>query len=124
MEVVPNESKMRMGYKGEGGGVRIVSGYRQVPRGLLHCPHPLDVRKGSAVRRIVYSTDNLGAATVECEDGSTILLDAVVSTIPLGVLKDSIIDFNPALPTTKIGAIERLSLKIQNEVALVYNEPF
>lgn len=54
----------------------------------------------------------------------TIPANVVVSTIPLGVLKHSSIDFEPALPTRKIGAIERIGMRILNKVALVYNEPF
>ncbi|KAL5347097.1 hypothetical protein ACLOAV_008240 [Pseudogymnoascus australis] len=112
------------GNEWEGKHTQIVGGYQQVPRGLLHCPHPLNVRKRSAVKRIAYSPDQSGAATIDCEDGSTVEADIVVSTIPLGVLKDSSINFEPALPDWKTGAIERLGFGVLNKVALVYKEPF
>ncbi|OBT76215.1 hypothetical protein VF21_05016 [Pseudogymnoascus sp. 05NY08] len=112
------------GNEWEGKHTQIVGGYQQVPRGLLHCPYPLNVRKRSAVKRIAYSPDQSGAATIDCEDGSTVEADIVVSTIPLGVLKDSSINFEPALPEWKTGAIERLGFGVLNKVALVYKEPF
>jgi lysine-specific histone demethylase 1 len=112
------------GNEWEGKHTQIVGGYQQVPRGLLHCPNPLNVQKRSAVKQIAYSPDGSGAATIDCEDGSTVQADIVVSTIPLGVLKDSSVSFEPALPEWKTGAIERLGFGILNKVALVYKEPF
>lgn len=112
------------GNEWEGKHTQIVGGYQQVPRGLLHCPHPLHVLKKNAVKQITYSPDNSGSSTIYCEDGSTVLADAIVSTIPLGVLKDETVNFEPALPTWKTGAIERLGFGILNKVALIYKEPF
>ncbi|OBT60459.1 hypothetical protein VE03_10123 [Pseudogymnoascus sp. 23342-1-I1] len=104
--------------------VSILGANIEVPFGLLYRPCPLNVRK-KTVRKILYAAPGKpSGATIECEDGSTVQADVVVSTIPLGVLKDSSINFEPPLPEWKIGAIQRLGVKNYNNVALVYKEPF
>jgi hypothetical protein len=113
------------GNEWEGKHTMVIGGYQQVPRGLLHCPQPLNVRKKSIVKRISYRIGDLtGPSSVECEDGCIIDADYIVSTIPLGVLKQKQINFEPALPDWKTGAIERLGFGILNKVILAYEEPF
>lgn len=112
------------GNEWEGKHSMIVGGYQSVPRGLMLCPTPLDVRRRSPVKRIQYSPDSSGRATVECEDGSSIEADYVVSTIPLGVLKHGNVAFDPPLPPWKTDAISRLGYGVLNKVILVYKEPF
>ncbi|KAF9879806.1 flavin containing amine oxidoreductase [Colletotrichum karsti] len=112
------------GNEWEGKHTMIVGGYQSVPRGLLHCPTPLDVRTKSAVKKITYDTQENGRATVECDDGTTIEADYVVSTIPLGVLKQGNIQFDPPLPEWKTDAIDRIGYGVLNKVVLVYDEPF
>jgi hypothetical protein len=44
------------------------------------------VRKRSNVKRIAYAPENNGSPSrIECEDGTIVDADYVVSTIPLGV---------------------------------------
>jgi monoamine oxidase len=112
------------GNEWEGKHSQIIGGYQQVPRGLLHCPQPLNVRKKSAVKRIIYASDAFGSAKIECEDGSHVDADVVVSTIPLGILKTNDVIFEPELPGWKTGAIERLGFGILNKVVLIYKTPF
>jgi lysine-specific histone demethylase 1 len=112
------------GYEWEGKHSMIIGGYQTVPQGLSLFPTPLNIRKKSPVTRIKYSPDNSGPATVECEDGSSIEADYVVSTIPLGVLKHRSVEFDPPLPPRKSGAIERLGYGVLNKVILVYKEAF
>ncbi|KAF6813328.1 flavin containing amine oxidoreductase [Colletotrichum sojae] len=112
------------GNEWEGKHTMIVGGYQSVPRGLLHCPTPLDVRIKSAVKKITYETQQRGRATVECEDGTTFDADYVVSTIPLGVLKQNKIEFDPPLPDWKTEAITRIGYGVLNKVVLVYDQPF
>ncbi|KAF5526917.1 Lysine-specific histone demethylase 1A [Colletotrichum aenigma] len=108
----------------EGDHTMIVGGYQSVPRGLLHCPTPLDVRTKSPVDKIVYSLEVNGRATVHCEDGETVEADYVISTIPLGVLKQGNVTFEPPLPEWKSEAINRIGYGVLNKVVLVYEEPF
>jgi len=112
------------GNEWEGKHSMIVGGYQSVPRGLMLCPTPLDVRRRSPVTKVKYSPDNSGRATVECEDGFSIEADYVVSTIPLGVLKHGSVAFDPPLPSWKTDAISRLGFGVLNKVILVYNQPF
>ncbi|KAI8233036.1 Vacuolar protein sorting-associated protein [Colletotrichum sp. SAR 10_99] len=108
----------------EGDHTMIVGGYQSVPRGLLHCPTSLDVRTKSPVDKIVYSLEENGRATVHCEDGETVEADYVISTIPLGVLKQGNVTFEPPLPERKSEAINRIGYGVLNKVVLVYEEPF
>lgn len=113
------------GNEWEGKHTQIIGGYQQVPRGLLHCPQPLNVRKKSVVKRITYSPGGSSTTSkIECEDGQVVEADYVVSTIPLGVLKEGSINFEPALPNWKTGAIKRLGFGILNKVILVYKQAF
>ncbi|RKF53253.1 Lysine-specific histone demethylase 1A [Erysiphe neolycopersici] len=115
------------GNEWEGKHTMVTGGYQQVPRGLFKCPQPLTIRKNSKVRRIVYDdrpfdSNNL-KSRIECQDG-VIEADCIVSTIPLGVLKQQNIQFEPDLPEWKKGAIQRIGYGVLNKIILVYNEVF
>lgn len=113
------------GNEWEGRHSMVVGGYQQVPRGLLNCPRPLNVRKKSPVSRITYSSQDDGSiARIECEDGQVIEADYVVSSIPLGVLKQRNVIFEPALPDWKEGVISRIGYGVLNKIVLVYPEAF
>ncbi|KAI1082971.1 flavin-containing amine oxidoreductase-domain containing protein [Whalleya microplaca] len=112
------------GNEWEGKHTMVVGGYQQVPWGLANSPSTLDVRKDTVVKKVFYQPDKSGAARVECEDGSAIEADYVVSTIPLGVLKHGSVEFEPPLPSSKTGAISRLGYGILNKIILVYSEAF
>jgi monoamine oxidase len=113
------------GNEWEGKHTMVTGGYQQVPRGLLNCPQPLTVRKKSNVKRIAYTPENNGSLSrIECEDGTIVDADYIVSTIPLGVLKQHSIQFEPALPDWKMGPIQRIGFGILNKVVLVYEEAF
>lgn len=112
------------GNEWEGKHTMVIGGYQSVPWGLASMPSRLDIRKNAAVKRVFYSPDRSGAARVECEDGTAINADYVVSTIPLGVLKHGNVEFDPPLPSSKAGAIGRLGYGILNKIILVYSEAF
>ena len=56
--------------------------------------------------------------------GRTASLDAVIITVPLGVLKAGTIKFSPALPDWKTAAINRLGMGTLDKLYLRYNEVF
>ncbi|KAI1765327.1 vacuolar protein sorting 33A-like protein [Hypoxylon sp. FL1150] len=112
------------GNEWEGKHTMVIGGYQSVPWGLANMPSRLDIRRNAAVKRVFYSPDRSGSARVECEDGTTVNADYVVSTIPLGVLKHGNVEFNPPLPSSKAGAIGRLGYGILNKIILVYSEAF
>ena len=100
----------------EGEHAEIVGGYMQVPRAIWQHPTRLDVRTRKVVRRVTYSPDGQGSASVECEDGHVLNADHVIVTAPLGVLKEGSIQFEPPLPEWKTGAIDRLGFGLLNKV--------
>ncbi|CAD6453675.1 63333da9-16e2-43e3-bf03-b0f0b507a7aa [Sclerotinia trifoliorum] len=113
------------GNEWEGKHTMVTGGYQQVPRGLLNFPRLLDVKKRSAVERIVYNPHpTIASSRIDCENGESIEADYIVSTIPLGVLKQNKIEFEPELPSWKTGAIQRIGYGILNKIILVYKEPF
>ncbi|KAF2088251.1 hypothetical protein K490DRAFT_40273 [Saccharata proteae CBS 121410] len=110
-----------IGNEFEGQHCQVIGGYQQVPRGLWQCPNQLDVRFNTPIKGVRYAN---GQHNVECANGEVIEADEVVMTIPLGVLKESHIYFDPPLPEWKTGAIGRLGFGLLNKVVLVYDTPF
>ncbi|MCJ1361205.1 hypothetical protein MMC16_000303 [Acarospora aff. strigata] len=115
-----------MGNEFEGEHAQIIGGYLQVPRALWQSPSKLDVRTRRVVNRISYNDDTLDGESgkIYCDNGETIEADQIVLTLPLGVLKSNRIRFDPALPSWKAGAIERLGFGTLNKVILVYEKAF
>ena len=109
----------------EGEHSQVIGGYQQVPRGLWRSPTTLDVRTQTVVKEIHYNPqDEAGKGTILCEDGEVIEAEKIIVTVPLGVLKNSAIQFTPPLPTSKQGAIDRLGFGLLNKIILVYDKPF
>lgn len=112
------------GNEWEGKHTMVVGGIQTVPLGLAIAPSRLDIRKSTAVKKVSYDPEGIAGTLVECEDGSVIEADYVVSTIPLGVLKHGSVEFQPALPKLKEEAIGRLGFGILNKIILVYDHAF
>lgn len=113
------------GNEWEGKHTMVVGGYQSVARGLSMLPTPLNIRHKAPVKRITYTTEAAtGPARIELEDGQSVEADYVVNTIPLGVLKQGGVDFQPPLPSWKTDAIERLGFGVLNKVILVYKDAF
>lgn len=116
---------MDAGNEWEGRHTMVVGGYQGVARGLLLCPTKLDLTTRFAAKKIKYHADGFaGPATIQSEDGATVEADAVVCTVPLGVLKQGSIAFDPPLPSWKTGVVERLGFGVLNKVVLVYEKVF
>ena len=62
-----------------------------------------------------------GFASISTTDNSTFTADYVISTIPLGVLKHRMIDFNPRLPKWKQDAIDGHYVGALTGIFLKYN---
>ncbi|XP_020600317.1 lysine-specific histone demethylase 1 homolog 2 [Phalaenopsis equestris] len=52
--------------------------------------------------------------------GQVFRADMVLCTVPLGVLKNDSIKFDPELPSPKLGAIKRLGFGLLNKVAMLF----
>ncbi len=101
----------------DGDDLLFPDGYDAIVRGLAE---GLDVRLSCPVQVIRHS----GARVVVETETGTIDADAVVVTLPLGVLKRGSVTFDPPLPPSKQRAIERLGMGLLDKVALRFAEPF
>ena len=94
------------------------------PRGYDELPSRvgagLDVRLGHMVTHVTRSD---AGVVVRTEDGEFIA-DRVVVTVPLGVLKAGSIIFEPALPDSVAGPIDRLGMGVFNKIFLQFPERF
>ncbi|MEH6343570.1 MAG: FAD-dependent oxidoreductase [Bermanella sp.] len=75
----------------------------------------VDVRLNSVVTSIDYTQEGVVITT---SDKRTFSADAVLITVPLGVLKKDIIKFSPALPTEKQIAVDAIGVGVLNKVYL------
>lgn len=75
---------------------------------------------GKTVKRIQYGDGGVRVDTAdESFDG-----DMVLCTVPLGVLKRSMIAFEPPLPKYKLDAIQRLGFGLLNKVVMLFPRVF
>ena len=81
----------------------------------------IDVRLGVEVDDVSVSADGVAVRAV---DGATERGSHAVVTVPLGVLKQGSLCFDPALPADRIAAIERLGFGHYEKVALRFDHPF
>jgi polyamine oxidase len=80
----------------------------------------LDVQLKTIVSRVEYDARGVRAMT----NHGALEADRAIITLPLGVLKSGDVEFAPALPATKLAAIERLEMGLLNKVVLRYAERF
>ncbi len=100
-----------------GGDAMIEGGYAQVPEVLAA---GLEVRLGMPVTTVTWAT---GGATVQTT-AETFAADAVIVTVPLGVLQAGDIAFEPALPAVHQRAVNSLGMGVLNKVFLQFDEVF
>lgn len=81
----------------------------------------LDIRRGQVVTHIEHGEDG---ALVRTRDGGVFESDALVCTLPLGVLKQGDVRFDPPLPAEHRGAIARLQMGTLDKVVLRYPQAF
>ena len=101
-----------------GGDVVFPGGYDQIVDVLAE---GLDIRLGQAVGRISHTVDG---ATVETETGHVFEAARVIVTVPLGVLKEDVIVFDPVLPDEILRAVDALAMGDLNRTCLLFDEPF
>jgi len=80
----------------------------------------LNVRLNSVVTHIRHNRSGVKVRTTDDEFRA----DAVIVTLPLGVLKAGAVKFEPALPRPKRDAIKRLGIGCLAKLALFYDKPF
>jgi monoamine oxidase len=92
-------------------------GYAAVPEVLAK---GLDIRLSEPVESVTCREDG---AVVETDKGRH-EADAVIVTLPLGILKRGQVAFQPDLPANKLAAIDRLGIGVLNKVAVKFPEVF
>ena len=100
-----------------GGNHVVAGGYVTLVEALAD---GLDVRLGEPVTGIHHGPDGVAVTTASGEHRGS---HAIV-TVPLGVLKAGAIEFDPPLPASKRGAIERLDMGNLEKVVLRFETPF
>lgn len=83
----------------------------------------LDVRLGHVVRAIEYA-GTVGDPVAVVTDRGRFEGDAVICTLPLGVLKAGTVEFTPPLPAAKVQAIARLGMGSLTKVVLHFDQVF
>lgn len=58
------------------------------------------------------------------DDGTELVADAAIMTVPLGILKANLITFEPKLPDWKTDAISDLGMGNENKIALRFDDVF
>jgi monoamine oxidase len=107
------------GYSVYGVGDSIISGgYQQVAERLAD---GLEIQYNCTVTEINYGGD---AAVTANTSGGDYSADAVIVTVPLGVLKAGTLAFNPPLPPSKLAAIDALGFGALAKVFLTFDAPF
>lgn len=103
----------------EFGGEEVIfpGGYNQITDGLAN---GLDIRLRTVVNTVRYGVDGVEVET----SAGVFVADKAVVTLPLGVLKQASVKFEPPLPETKQAAIDRLAMGVLNKVYLKFPEAF
>lgn len=92
-------------------------GYDQIP---AYLSTGLNVLLGRRVSSIAYSTSGVTITA----NGDVIAGTRVVVTLPLGVLQKGEIAFTPALPATKLDAINSLRMAVLDKIGLQFPSRF
>ncbi|WP_051021051.1 FAD-dependent oxidoreductase [Synechococcus sp. PCC 6312] len=105
----------------DGGDVLFPQGYAQIVQVLAQKPTPLSVE----FRQIVQAIDYSNPQSVQIRtDRQGFQANAVLITVPLGVLKKGSIRFTPPLPKTKEAAIQRLGMGVLNKAYFRFPQAF
>lgn len=101
-----------------GGSDRLFpAGYGQVPIALAN---GLDVRLSQRVTDVLWT----GTSAVVKAEQATFDADAVIVTLPIGVLKTNDVTFEPGLPSRKRRAIAAMGVGVANKVVMRFSVPF
>jgi len=122
------------GFAFTGSHLTVRNGYSCVPVALSE---GLDIKLNTAVRQVRYGKEGCEVTTSNARNSTnpvTYKADAVLCTLPLGVLKQAIasnqagspnvVSFNPPLPSWKTEAVERLGYGNLNKVVLCFDRIF
>ena len=101
----------------KGDDVLFPEGYAQVPEVLAE---GLGIQLDHLVSEIAYDERGVAITT----NRGVFRGDRAVITLPLGVLREGTVTFSPALPNSKLSAIEDLQMGTLNKMAMRFGERF
>lgn len=101
----------------DGDEVIFANGYSQIFEALRG---EYEVHLSHIVNSVNYSADGVSLNI----DGETYEFDAVIITLPLGVLKTEAVSFDPPLPDRKRKAISRLGMGLLDKLYLQFDDVF
>ncbi|KAF2314768.1 hypothetical protein GH714_033496 [Hevea brasiliensis] len=101
-----------------GGHGLMVQGYDPIIKALAK---DIDIRLNHRVTKICYGPNK---AMVVVEGGRNFIADAAIVTVPLGILKANLIQFEPKLPEWKVASISDIGVGSENKVALQFDKVF
>lgn len=101
----------------KGDDVIITNGYDLIPKYLAQ---NVDIRLNTFVNGINYEKDNIYIST----NNGEYVADKVLITVPLGVLKKNIIQFQPNLPERITTGIHSLKMGSVNKFLLIWDDAF
>jgi monoamine oxidase len=102
----------------------VTNGYHKIIDGLLEeakATGLLTVHLLTTVAKIHHTSSEI---TVTSTTGQTFVAHGAICTLPLGVLQQGNVHFDPLLPAKKMQAINSLQCAVHNKVILQYNEVF
>ena len=88
---------------------------------LFFEPVLADIQYNKIANSIVYGATGV---SVFCDDGTIITGDKVLVTVPLTILKENSIVFDPVLPTEKINAIDTIGMGAGMKLILKFSQTF
>ncbi len=122
LEYGEDRQALAPGFRDEGDAM--LGGDELLPGGYARLLDPLaegiDVRLSTPVSSISWGD----GAAVTTPAGDEATADAVICTVPLGVLKWGAPTFDPALPHEYREAVDRLGFGLLDKLVLVFEEPF
>ncbi|GMI74036.1 polyamine oxidase 4 [Hibiscus trionum] len=101
-----------------GGHGLMVQGYDPIIKELAK---DIDVRLNHRVTKV---SQEYNKVVVDIENGTSLIADAAIVTVPLGVLKANLIQFEPKLPEWKVAAISEIGVGNENKIALLFDQVF
>jgi monoamine oxidase len=102
-----------------GGDTCVLDGYDKI---IKYLSTGLDIQLGQTVTKVGINSQRQGY--VVTSEGKRLVADAVLVTVPLGVLKKKKIQFSPALPSRKRRAIRNIKMGLENKVILEFPTSF
>ncbi|KAG4975056.1 hypothetical protein JHK84_032172 [Glycine max] len=101
-----------------GGHGLMVQGYDPIIKVLAK---DIDICLNQRVKKI---SSGYNKVMVTVEDGRNFVADAAIITVPIGILKANLIQFEPKLPDWKVSAISDLGVGNENKIALRFDKVF